>query len=105
MLRIYSLIVETVTALRPLIERIERHDRDLARQMRRCLSSVVLNTSEGSGSQGKNRKARYFIALGSQQETRSCLDVAIALGYVNNIDPALQDRLDHITAVLWRLTH
>ena len=105
MLQIYSLIIDVTVHLRPLIDRIERHDRSLATQMRRALSSVALNTSEGAGSQGRNRRARYFNALASQKETRACLDVATALGYIAPIDRALDDKLDHITAVLWRVSH
>jgi hypothetical protein len=32
--------------LRPIIEQIEKHDRDLARQLRRCCTSMALNVSE-----------------------------------------------------------
>mgnify|MGYP001572276860 CR=1 FL=1 len=80
-------------------------DPPLARQLRNALSSVALNTSEGAGSQGRNVRARYFNALGSQRESRACLDVAVAWAYIHPIDPELADRMDHITAVLWRLTH
>jgi len=105
MLRVYSLILDVTSAFRPHLERIKRHDPDLATQMRRALQSVTLNTAEGSGSQGKSQRARYFNALGSQRETRACLDVAVALGYIEPIDRALDDKLDHVTAVLWRVSH
>jgi four helix bundle protein len=105
MLQIYTVVLEVTSLLRPIIDRIERNDRDLAKQMRRALASVALNTSEGAGSQGRNRRARYFNALGSQKETRACLDVATALGYITPIDHGLDDKLDHITAVLWRVSH
>jgi len=92
-------------ALRPIIERVEERDASLGDQMRRCSSSVALNTSEGGGSQKRNIRARYFNALGSVREIRACLDVAAAWAYIEPVDPKLADRLDHITAVLWRLTH
>ena len=39
-------------------------------------------------------------ALGSARETGAFLDVAMALGYVEGVDPALRDKLDHVQATL-----
>jgi hypothetical protein len=55
MLRIYGVVLGVVKDARPVIEAIERKDPDLARQMRRAVSSVALNISEGMYSRGKNR--------------------------------------------------
>ncbi len=104
-LRIYGDVIHALTALRPIVEKIEKRDKDLAEQMRSALSSVALNCSEGGGSQGKNVRARYFNALGSMKESRACLDVAMAWAYIHPVDAGLADRLDKITAVLWKLTH
>jgi four helix bundle protein len=76
MLRIYSVMLQVVQEMRPVLVRIERNDRDLARQMRRALASMVLNTGEGSGSSGGTRRERYRNALGSARETQAGLDVA-----------------------------
>ena len=100
MLRIYATILEVLQGLRPVIAQIEVHDRDLARQLRRAASSMALNTSEGSGSHGGTRRERYRNALGSARETGSCLDVAIAFGYVEQVSPELLDALDHVRATL-----
>jgi four helix bundle protein len=89
--------------LRPLVSQIEAHDRDLARQLRRAASSIALNTSEGSGCSGGTRRERYRNALGSARETGACIDVAQALGYVDEVDPTLLDTLDHIRATLFRV--
>jgi len=100
MLRIYSTVIEVLKGLRPVVTQIEAHDRDLARQLRRAASSIVLNVSEGSGSNGGTRRERYRNALGSARETGACLDVAIACGYVAAVDTALLDQLDKVRAVL-----
>ena len=100
MLRIYTTVLEVLGALRPVVTAIERHDRDLARQLRRAASSIALNLQEGSGSHGGTRRERYRTALGSARETGACLDVAQALGYLDAVDAALLDRLDKVRATL-----
>jgi four helix bundle protein len=81
MLRIYDTALRVVREMRPVLARIESKDRDLGRQMRRAVASVILNLGEGMGSSGGTRRERYRNALGSARETRAGLDVAAALGY------------------------
>ncbi len=101
MLRIYSTVIEVLRMmLRPVIADIEKHDRDLGRQLRRASGSIALNLAEGSGSHGGTRTERYRNALGSARETGACLDVAHALGYVRSVDDRLLDRLDHVRATI-----
>ncbi|RLB47408.1 MAG: hypothetical protein DRJ42_25475 [Deltaproteobacteria bacterium] len=102
--RCYQLSLSAVRLVRPLIERIEVRDRDLGRQLRRCLSSVPLNVAEGSRSAGRNRQARYANAMGSARESAACLETAEALGYLGADElPTAIDRLDHIVAILFKL--
>ena len=100
MLRIYEVILEVLRELPPVVAAIELHDKDLARQLKRAATSIALNCSEGSGSHGGTRRERYRNALGSARETGACLDAALALGYLDAVDPSLLDRLDHVRAVL-----
>ena len=100
MLRIYNVILDVLREQRPVVEQIETHDRDLARQLRRAATSVALNCCEGSGSHGGTRRERYRNALGSARETGACPDAAMALGYIEGVDASLLDRLDHVRAVL-----
>ena len=104
MLRIYSVILEVMRELRPVMCEIERKDPDLARQMKRAASSVALNLSEGMYSRGKNRGARYHNAMGSMRETLSCIEVGEALGYIERPDAALLDSIGRIMATLTKLT-
>ena len=103
MLRIYPIVLETLTALRALIAQIERRDSDLARQLRRAAASIALNLGEGMYSRGKGRQARYHTALGSARETLSCLEVAHALGYVASLDAAVVAKLHRVIGTLVRL--
>ena len=102
MLRIYSVVLEVLKQLQPVLRRIELRDRDLARQLRRCSSSVALNLSEGMYSRGRNRNARYHTALGSARETLACLEVAVVCSYVHE-DARLPDQLDRVVGTLVKL--
>ena len=57
MLRIYTTVIEAVRMLRPVIEEIEKSDRDLARQLRRAAASVALNVSEVAPGQAWEEEA------------------------------------------------
>src|SRR5215831_13095763 len=104
MLRVYDDALNVLRLLGPVMDRIGRRDSDLARQLRRCGSSMVLNIAEGSYARKGNKAALYGVALGSAKETRACLDVAGALGYVDEIEDRIANGLDSICAVLFRLS-
>jgi four helix bundle protein len=103
MLRIYIVCIEIVREIRPVADRIARLDRDLSRQLKRASIAVVLNVAEGSGTRGGRRRNTYEIALGEARETRACLHVAEAAGYVSTIAPDLLDKLDRVIATLVKL--
>ena len=100
MLRVYDTMISALAMLRPVIEQIERSDRDLGNQLRRCASSVALTMAEASGSRGGNRTVRYRSALGSMRATMACLDVAVALGYVEQVDVKIRESLESVRRVL-----
>ena len=51
----------------------------------------------------RNRAARYHTALGSARETMACLEVAVAMGYLDIADPKVLDALARIVGTLVRL--
>jgi four helix bundle protein len=105
MLKVLDVIERVQMKLGAIAPRIAKHDRDLARQLRKAAASVMLNASEGSGSSGGTRKARYENGLRSMRESRACLITARAFGYIRDVDPALLDEIDRVNATLWRLIH
>jgi four helix bundle protein len=100
----YDVSLELVATLRPLVPLIARHDRDLADQLRRAASSVVLNLGEGACSLGGNRSKHFWIAQGSASEVKAALHTAVAWGWVGHPGTALAV-LDRLLALLWGLTH
>ena len=97
-----NLMLSVVRRLAPLVRKIEGDDKDLARQIRRSASSVVLNLGEANGSDAGNRRARLFNALGSAKETRLALQTAAAWGYIGE-DAELDRDLDRVAAMTFRL--
>jgi len=102
----YELALDTVRDIAAINRIIARSDQDLARQLRRCSMSVPLNINEGMYSRGKNRGARLTTAMASAKESVACLEVAVAVGYVEKegITECLE-QLDHLVAALWNMVH
>ena len=98
--------LDLVRALRPLANRLDRHDRALAKQLRAAASSVPLNLAEGRGRRKGDRLHHWRIAAGSAREVQACLLTAEAWGYLecDELAPSM-DALDQVLAICWRLTH
>jgi four helix bundle protein len=105
-MKIYALALEMVASVYRLADEVGRRDRDLARQMRRASSSVVLNLAEGMYSQGGRKVARYFDSMGSARETVACLHVCVVTGQLAQAKADTDlERLDRIIGGLYRLCH
>lgn len=100
--RLYALALEAVRLVGPRAVQVGRCDPDLARQLRRAITSVHLNVAEGMDAEGRLRHARYRTALGSANESIAALEAAEALGYVER-DAVALDKLQHVRATLLRL--
>ncbi len=104
MLVAYEVSKNLIPKLAPIVAKIELSDRDLADQLRRAASSVVLNLGEGARSMKGNKPKHYAIAHGSAGEVRAALDTAIGWGWIDQPREALA-MLDHLLRLLWGLTH
>ena len=102
----YEVALEIVRELRGVLEVLERHDRDLARQARRAATSIPLNVAEGNRRRGRDRLHLFRVAAGSASEVRAALDVAQAWGYLSEATTGGCRRLiDRELGLLHGLTH
>ena len=98
--------LEVVGLVGPLVARVGQADGDLARQMRKAVTSIPLNVSEGSSRLGKDTRYHYSVAAGSARELDASLRVCVALGYLRDADTASAlELLDRQHALLWGLMH
>ena len=102
MLNVYSLVLELLRRMVVVVALMEKRDGDLARQCRRAMSSVALNIEEGRARRGGNGRIRFESAMGSANETRACIEVAVALGYIPP-QPELVDAWDKVARTLRKL--
>jgi four helix bundle protein len=101
-LRIQGEVIELVRQTRGTVEAIGKHDKDLERQVRRAMTSVVLKGREGERQgRGKGRQ-RFEDAMGSADEVKGGLEVAEALGYVE-VQAELVAGWTRVARVFWKL--
>ena len=100
MLRIVDVIETLICQVRPLADAVGRKDLDLAKQLRRALSSVLLNIGEGSDQRGARRTNHYAIALGSAQEALLALRAAQAWGYIGAIPEEVDGNFKRVIGTL-----
>ena len=74
-------------------------------QLRRAVSSIVLNIAEGNGRNQPKERMRFFaIARASAAESSSIMDIAEALKYIDNRTyEEIQDKLLQIVKILYKL--
>ncbi len=97
--------ITIIQQARPLVEAIERKDRDLGTQLKRSLNSVALNVSEAFGGRAGNARLSFRRALGELYESQAALRVSAAWGYVTEHQArAVVDALDAMGARLYGLS-
>jgi four helix bundle protein len=103
--RAYATALEALRLTGALLGPIRTADRSLADQLKRAATSVALNLAEGGKRRHGDRAHFYRIAAGSAAESRACLDVAAALGYLDSEATARAWRaFDDVAAMLYPLT-
>lgn len=104
MLIAYQVALELVQELRPIVAGLKNQDPNLAEQLQRCASSVVLNLAEGQRRQKGNKHRAYETAHGEAREVLGCLDCARAWGWIAD-DSLARDKCERLLRLCWGLTH
>ena len=99
-LKIYSVVLDLVRRLAPVVRALRRQSPALADQMERALISVPLNVAEGAYSRGKNRQARFQSAAASARETLACMETAQAMGFIGPVHPELEAVFNQVIGTL-----
>jgi four helix bundle protein len=81
MLVAYTVALDLIRALRPVVAQLRKHSPDAADQVERAASSIVHNLAEGCRRNGRDPKRFFDMAHGSAGEIRGALDVADAWGW------------------------
>jgi hypothetical protein len=103
MLDIYPFILETITVLRPLAERIAcRRGPGAPAKTRAGVDRA--QRCRGSLQPRAQPTGALPHALGSARETLACLEVALALGHVGALNDELGGRFNRIIGTLVRLS-
>ena len=100
MLRNYSLILDWLATLPPVIARIQERDRNLADHLRRSATRVCLSVAEGMGHRGGRRLNAYRIALAEMREACAAIEVAARLGFIDAPSEADSHRMRRIVGTL-----
>jgi four helix bundle protein len=107
MLIAYQVAIDLVRDLRPLVERIRKHDSTLAKQLVDAMNSTVQNLAEAEVHRGGNKRAKFDIAFGEANEVKASLDLSIAWGHVgddNTHARVAREKLGRLLALCWGLT-
>ena len=98
-----ELILSAISLVREIVAKVRPHDRHLADQLRRAVTSTALNLAEADGNRDGNRRLRLETAHGSASEAKYALRIAVAWGYVteHDIDEAFSI-IDRVGAMTWR---
>jgi four helix bundle protein len=101
----HQLALDSAREVRGPLVQIQRRDRELEKQLRRAMHSVVLNLAEGNRRRGQDRQHLFRISAGSAAEVLAALELAEAWGYVSPSSIAsAMSKLDQFLAILWKLT-
>ena len=103
MLVAYTVSLDLIRSLRPVVEQLRRYSSEAAKQVTDAASSIAHNLAEGSHRHGGDIRRFYVMAHGSAAEISAALDVADAWGW--KVETADARRvLDRLLALLYGLT-
>jgi four helix bundle protein len=101
----YDRSLDLLRLLAVVLKKLATKDAELTKQLRRAAQSITQNISEANRRKGRDRPHLFSVALGSAAEVGSCLDIALCLGYVDELEVApARELLDRVRAMTFRLS-
>ena len=100
----YEVALEVARLLVPIVEELKPRSRDLADQLERASTSVVLNVAEGNRRIGGDRRRFFAIAAGSAAEVAAALELA-KIWNASLDTTAVAAVLHRERGLLWGLVH
>jgi len=104
-LKCYQIAMSMTKAIPGLIERWPKGYYYLSDQLKRAMSSVVLNIAEGNSRTSYKERSRFFtISRSSASEVSSILEIAYGYHLINESQSVyLQDQLLQVYKILFKL--
>ena len=103
-LKVVDTSVDIVRDIERAVRMVRGRHADLVDQLQRAAESVVLNLAEGAGRAGRDKSYHYRVVYASAGEAAAALHLLAAYGLLGagRVSP-LQDRIDQVRAITWRL--
>ena len=104
-LKCYELLLEAARSVPPILNRLPRGTAYIEDQIKRSLSSAILNLAEGNGRRSIKERNRFFdISLASISETSAAIDILSAYGYViADAETNLKHLLERAYSMIFKL--
>ena len=101
----YHRLLEIAKMVPTLLSTFPRGTYYLEDQLKRALSSAMLNLSEGNGRSSIKERNRFFdFSLGSISELLSIVDICAAYGYItSNFEMTLKSNLEIAYKMIFKL--
>jgi four helix bundle protein len=104
-LKSYELTMEVAKKVPDMLRNFPTGSAYLEDQLKRAISSVLLNQAEGNGRRSYKERRRFFdIAIGSATESCAIFDIARAYGYIDQSTHfEVKDKLEQVVRILYKL--
>ena len=104
-LKCYGLLLDAARIVPSILNKLPRGNAYIEDQLKRALSSAILNLSEGNGRRSIKDRNRFFdISLASISETSSAIDIISAYGYISStLEEEIKSPLTRAYAMIIRL--
>jgi four helix bundle protein len=104
-LKSYILAMDVAKKVPDMLSSLPLGSYYLADQLKRAVSSILLNQAEGNGRRSIKERRRFFdIAIGSATESAAIFDIIYTYGYIDQLTyNEMKDKLEQVVRILYKL--